>query len=345
MDQPATRECGAIGARVIRHEAEAVADLARALEAELAAPFTEAIALIERCTQAGGNVLVSGLGKSGLIGAKISATLASLGVPSHAVHPTEAAHGDLGRFRSSDVAICLSNSGETEEIVNLAATLRDEGIPVISIVGSRDAASKTQLARFTDVLLALGVDEEASGDALRAPTTSTTAALALGDALAVAVAERGGFTDLDFAKRHPGGTLGALLRPVMSIIRFRVDDGMPPIAQTATVLEAQHIAAEYGRRPGALLITNATGKLVGIFTDSDLRRLVLRDATELSRPIGEVMTRSPRTLPENALVRDAVATVREHRQDEVPIVNASGQPVGILDVQDLVALRLVRPEA
>lgn len=335
----------AIASRVLTHEARALAALATRLTNGLAGPFSEAIRIIEHCNSAGGTVLVSGLGKSGLIGAKISATLASLGMPSHAVHPTEAAHGDLGRFRPTDAAILLSNSGATEEVVNLAAVLRDERIPVISIVGSAEHGPETQLARFSDVLLTLGVETEASGDAVRAPTTSTTAALALGDALAVAVAERNGFTDKDFAKRHPGGTLGALLRPVVEILRFKIGESLPIIGETQTVLEAQQAAADIARRPGALLITDSTGKLAGIFTDGDLRRLVLRDADELGRPIGEVMTRSPRTLEDSALVRDAVAIIREHRQDEIPIVDGSGAPVGILDVQDLVALRLVRPES
>lgn len=306
--------------------------------------FNEAAELIAGCASSEGTVLVSGLGKSGLIGAKISATLASLGVPSHPVHPTEATHGDLGKFRKQDVVIALSKSGETEEVVNLAAILRQDGLPVISITsgGNGGGDEPSSLERVSSVALKIGVGREA-GD-MPAPTSSTTATLALGDALAIAAARRIRFTDADFAKRHPGGSLGGLLRPVMDVVRFKAGENLPLIDDHLSVGEALKEAENHtGRRPGAMLLVEmASGRLTGIFTDGDLRRLVLGKGGSLDTPIAEVMTRSPRTLTDDALIRDALTLFREKRQDEIPVVDAQGRPAGMLDVQDLIALKLVR---
>jgi arabinose-5-phosphate isomerase len=332
----------AFARKVLRDESAALARLADALGDD----FTKAVDLIVRCADAGGTVLVTGLGKSGLVGAKISATLASLGIPSHSVHPSEAAHGDLGRFRASDSVIAISFSGETDEVVNLAAILRQDGVPIISITGGsrHEGADKDRstLERLATVAMRLGVTEEA-GEGFVAPTTSTTATLALGDALALAAARRRNFTSEDFAKRHPGGSLGELLRPVIDILRFVAGKNLPLVPQSKSVADALREANAAGRRPGAmLLVDEKTGALTGIFTDGDLRRLVLRDASELSRPIVDVMTKNPRTLLATALVRDAVRVVREFRADEIPVVDEHGKPVGILDVQDLVAMRLIK---
>jgi len=317
-----------------------------ALTDQLDARFALAVDLLARCPDAGGTVLVTGLGKSGLIGAKIAATMSSLGIPSHPVHPTEAAHGDLGRFRPADTVMALSRSGETDEVVNLAAILRQDGIPIISITGGdgRDPdRPRSSLERLATVALTLGEADEAGDGQVSAPTSSAVATLALGDALALAAARRRNFTDADFAKRHPGGALGGLLRPITELLRFRAGVNTPLIPHHRSVADALREASEAGRRPGAILLVEpSTGQLSGIFTDGDLRRLILRDAAELQRPISEVMTRSPRSLPHDALLRDAVRMVREHRQDEIPVVDAEGRPVGILDVQDLVAMRLVR---
>src|SRR5689334_20950890 len=189
---------------VLRAESAAVSSLS----ASLGDAFHLAVDLVERCADSGGTVLVTGLGKSGLIGGKISATLASLGIPSHAVHPSEAAHGDLGRFRPTDTVICLSYSGETDEVVNLAAVLRQDGMAIISITGGREgggeAKGESSLERMATVALRIGVLDEAGGGDFAAPTSSTTATLALGDALALATARRRNFGDADFAKRHPG---------------------------------------------------------------------------------------------------------------------------------------------
>lgn len=335
---------------VLREEGAVVAALAERLDER----FLRAVDLICACADGHGTVLITGLGKSGHIGAKISATMASLGIPSYCVHPTEAAHGDLGRFRRSDCVIAISFSGETEEVVNLAAILRQDGLPIISITngarpsviaagaaaGSVEPSSLEQLAT---VALTLGIESEAGGGLFVAPTSSTTATLAIGDALSLAAARRRNFTSEDFAKRHPGGSLGDLLRPVTDVMRFEVGKNLPVVPQTLDVATALATAQQAGRRPGAMvLIDPKDGSLAGIFTDGDLRRLVLRDPKELSRPISEVMTRKPRTLRDTALVRDALLLIREFRQDEIPVVDGKGRPVGVLDVQDLIALKLVK---
>lgn len=300
--------------------------------------FHRAVDLIVSCADSGGTVLVTGLGKSGLVGAKIAATLSSLAIPAHSVHPSEAAHGDLGRFRPCDTVICLSFSGETDEVVDLAGILRQDGLPIIAITGGGRVNS---LARLATVALELGIEREAGSPAFAAPTASTTASMALGDALALAAARRRKFSDADFAKRHPGGALGGLLRPVVEILRFRVGKNLPVAPRELTVAQALKAAEASGRRPGAILLVDPAGRLAGLFTDGDLRRLILGDPTALNGPISAVMTRSPRTLPDDALVRDAVRMVREFRQDEIPVVDSADRPVGILDVQDLIAMKLV----
>ncbi|MEM0984484.1 MAG: KpsF/GutQ family sugar-phosphate isomerase [Planctomycetota bacterium] len=326
-------------ARKVLH---AEADALRAAADLLDEHFERAAELCSACADAHGTVLVSGLGKSGLVGAKIAATLSSLGVPAHHVHPTEAAHGDLGRFRKQDVAICLSHSGETEEVVQLASILRQDGLPIISITKSREGST---LAKLSDCVLADGVKEEASAAAgvssLLAPSSSTTSAMAIGDALALAIAHSRDFTNDDFARRHPGGQLGGLLRPVVELLRFKVGKQMPTVTPDQTVAQAFATTVTPGRKPGALLVVDEHGVLAGLFTDGDLRRLVARNPSDIDRPIGEVMTPSPRTLPSTALARDAVHLVREIRADEIPVVDEQGKPVGILDVQDLVTMKLV----
>ena len=318
---------------VLRAEAAAVEGLALRVDEHL----HRAIEIVTSCADADGSVLVTGLGKSGLIGQKIAATLASLGVPSHAVHPTEAVHGDLGKVRPHDCLIAISNSGETEEVVTLASILRQDNVAVISLTGGEEHNALNRLAHAP---VWLGRIVEATSVVL-APTSSTTATLAMGDAIALAVARRRKFSESDFAKRHPGGSLGGLLRPVVDVLRFEVGKNLPVVSESTTVREALHQAESLGRRPGALLVVGGDGSLAGIFTDGDLRRLVLRGAGALEEPIAGVMTRSPRTLRSSALVRDAVRLVREFRSDEIPVVDAAGRPVGLLDVQDLMALKVV----
>jgi len=324
----------ALAVRVMKAEADAVERAAELIDDR----FSRAVDLVVNAARGGGNLVVSGMGKSGLVGAKISATLASVGVPSHVVHPAEAVHGDLGRITSKDCLLALSYSGTTAEVVALASIVRQDGLPVISITaGKPDAA----LDRLASVALPIGVVEEACPLSL-APTSSTTATLALGDALAIAASTRLSFTADDFAKRHPGGWLGELLRPVTELLRFRAGENLPVVRDTRTVGEALREAESTSRRPGALVLVDGDGRLTGIFTDGDLRRLVLERPDAMKGPIAEVMTRDPRTLDAAASVRGAMELVREARADEIPVIDGDGRPVGVLDVQDLLAMRVVR---
>lgn len=287
----------------------------------------------------GGSVVVSGLGKSGLIGRKVSATLASTGTPSHFLHPTEAMHGDLGRVRRGDVVLIFSFGGNTEEVVSLATLLRQDQVPVICIVGKPTC----DLARLSTVAMSVGDIAEACPLNL-APTASTTAMLALGDALALAVSRRRSFGLEDFRRFHPGGALGRQLMPVVDAMRVHVGQGLPLVSQEATVRQA--IGADTPtpgtRRAGAVLVVDGSGRLAGIFTDGDLRRVLIRlGEGALDRPIMEVMTVSPRRLAHNALVRDAVQMVREFRIDEIPVVDVDGKPLGLIDIQDLLALKVI----
>lgn len=315
-------------------EADAVRRLGDRVRGGEAEAWHRALDLMEGCK---GHVVVAGMGKSGLVGAKISATLASLGQPSHFVHPAEAVHGDLGRIRSEDVAFLLSFSGETEEVVTLASILKADGVRRIGL------SSKPQsgLARQCDVHLNLGDIVEACPLRL-APTASTTAMLAAGDALALALARRRDFAADDFHKHHPGGMLGVGLKPVTEIMRFRVGTNLAVVSELVSVREAIAPAGEV-RRPGASVLVDAAGRLSGIFTDGDLRRVVISGGTAaLDAPIRERMTRQPQRLTVDSLVSDAVRLVRERRLDEIPVVDHDGKPVGLIDVQDLIALRVVK---
>ncbi len=313
----------------LRAECAAIERTAESIGDDLAA----AIDLLDGCT---GHVAVTGMGKSGLIAQKISATLSSVGVPSHFIHPAEALHGDLGRVRKGDVVWALSYSGNTDEVVQLGHVLRAEGLPILAV--SSNPASR--LAKLATAHLNLGDISEACPLNL-APTASTTAMLALGDALALAVSRRRQFSEADFRRRHPGGMLGVLLQPVTEVLRFKAGENLPLIPVGSTVRAALQ-QADVGRRPGALLIVNKAGDLAGLFTDGDLRRLVLRDPSALDQPIASVMTKHPRVLRQDQIVREAVEMVQEFRPDEIPVVDKAGCPIGLVDVQDLIALRIIQ---
>ena len=317
---------------VLRAEADAIGRI------EIGQEFHLAVELILGAEP--GTVVVSGLGKSGLIGQKLSATLSSTGTPSHYLHPTEAMHGDLGRVRRGDIVLLLSFGGSTEEILSLASVLQQDAVPTIAIVGS----DRCDLARLATVTLCIGDVTEACPLNL-APTASTTAMLALGDALALAVSQRRRFGLEDFKKVHPGGGLGRQLMPVTEAMRFTVGVNLPLISLDQTLAAAYAMVQASDptlRRAGALLIVDADGRLAGIFTDGDLRRLIFSDLDRARKmPISELMTRNPRHLADTALVRDAVQLIRELRIDEVPVVDSGGRPIGLIDVQDLVALKVI----
>jgi len=322
--------------RVLRSEAEAIERI------ELGDTFDAAVELVfSRTAPHSGSLVVSGLGKSGLIGQKLSATFASTGTPSHFLHPSEAMHGDLGRIRRDDVVLLLSRGGSTEEVVALASILKQDDVPAIAIVPH----PASDLARMSRVALSIGDVTEACPHNL-APTASTAAMLALGDALALAVSRRRNFGVEDFRKVHPGGALGRQLMPVTQAMRFKAGDNLALIPRDRTLqqayAEAEQFAQRSGiRRPGALLVVNEDGSLAGIVTDGDLRTALIRNAACWSGPVEAIMTTSPTSLPESALVRDAVRLVREHRFDELPVIDESQHPVGLIDVQDLVALKVI----
>ncbi|MBI1303288.1 MAG: KpsF/GutQ family sugar-phosphate isomerase [Phycisphaera sp.] len=318
----------------LRTEADAVGRFADRVASDAVPALHAALDLLESCR---GHVVVSGMGKSGLVGAKISASLSSLGQPSHFVHPAEAVHGDLGSIRADDVVMLLSWSGETQEVVALGSILKMDGIPTVGL-SSRPGSS---LARVATVHIDLGDLTEACPLNL-APTASTTLTLAVGDALALALASRRDFGKDDFHKHHPGGMLGAGLRPVTEVLRFRVGKNLAAVPDTSSVREALRAAGE-GRRAGAIVLVDAAGRLSGIFTDGDLRRHVNGGGlSALDSPISTVMTRHPTTLSTDSLVRDAVQLVQERRLDEIPVVDRDGKPVGLVDIQDLIAMRVVR---
>jgi arabinose-5-phosphate isomerase len=316
---------------VLRAEAQAILNTVALLDDQ----FDRAVETLVACE---GNVIVSGMGKSGIIAQKLSATLASTGTPSHWLHPTEAMHGDLGRIRSNDALILISRSGGSDDILSLATLVRQDNVPVVAIT----AESSSHLARNSDLCLCIGDVEEACPLNL-APTTSTTATLAISDALALAISRRRQFTADDFHKRHPGGSLGRLMMGVLEAARFRVEENLTPVRDDLTLANALAEADRGGRRTGAVLFVDSSGVLSGIFTDADLRRLLITEGPDaLQRNGSDVMTTHPKRLTDQSVVRDAVQMVRELRVDEIPIVNDAGHPVAMLDVQDLIALKVIQ---
>jgi arabinose-5-phosphate isomerase len=257
------------------------------------------------------------------------------------MHPAEAVHGDLGKVRRGDVVMLMSYSGATDEVINLAAILRSDRVPTLGV--SRDP--NTKLAELCDVHISVGDVTEACPLNL-APTASTTAQLAIGDALALAVSRRRQFTEDDFQRHHPGGMLGAGLRKITEALRYRVGRNLPVIADSLTVRQALDSARDEvhaERRAGAIVLVDESGRLSGIFTDADLRRMIVADPDprQLDQPIRNVMTARPQHLMVDHLVRDAVQLVRERQIDEIPVLDEDGRPVGLVDVQDLVAMKVV----
>jgi arabinose-5-phosphate isomerase len=293
------------------------------LAASLGERFSQAIHQLASAT---GRLVVSGMGKSGHVGRKIAATLASTGTPALFVHPAEASHGDLGMIVAGDAVLALSNSGETAELADLVAHTRRFALPLVAITGRADSA----LAQAADVALILPKAAEACPMGL-APTTSTTMQLALGDAIAVALLTRRGFTAADFRQIHPGGRLGARLRRVREVMH--TGDAMP-LGSPGTPMDAALLRMTE-KRFGCLGIIGETGTLVGIVTDGDLRRAMGPDL--LSRRAGEIMTASPRTIGPDALAVEALHAMNAHQRPVTTlfVVDPAGRPLGILHVHDL----------
>ena len=311
------------GREVLRLEAAAVLALGQLLDER----FAKAVDMVLDCE---GQVITTGMGKSGIIAQKISATLASTGTASIYLHPAEAMHGDLGRVRKQDVVLALSNSGAAEEIRRLIPAVKRIGASLVAITGDEDSP----LARHADIVLPTGGAPEACPVGL-APTTSTTAQLALGDALAMTVAKRRDFTREEYAEYHPGGAIGRSLlrvREIMSSV-----EATPAAVKGATARDALVAAGGLGRKPGLLAVVGPNGNLRGILTDGDVRRHVLRNPDFIDRPIEEVMTNDPLTVGADQLAAEAWRMMREHQFDELPVVDEQGRYVGLLNTQNLLA--------
>jgi len=301
-----------------------------ALKNRVGKEFRLALDLILRSK---GRVVVSGMGKTGIIAQKFSATLASTGTPSLFLHLAEASHGDLGKVTSDDVVIILSNSGATTEVKQLLPFLKKIGVKIIALTGGINSP----LAKYSDVVLDVSVKHEACPLNL-APTSSTTAALAMADALAVCLLEIKGFKEKDFALFHPGGALGKrLLLKVEDIMRTGKNN--PVVNEDKTVSEVIFKITQ--ARAGAASIVNSRGKLTGIFTDGDLRRHLAVDADLLKRRIKDVMTKMPMVLKKDRLAAEALHLLQEKKIDEVPVVDLTGRPAGLLDVQDILRAGIV----
>ena len=288
--------------------------------------------VVEQIHRSRGSVIITGMGKAGLIGQKIAATMTSVGTRAHFLHPAEAFHGDLGRIHTDDVVLMLSQSGETAEVVQLLPAIHNFGVPMIAITARREST----IGRAASEILELGVLDEACSLGL-APSTSTTAMLALGDALALVLCRLRGFQAEDFARFHPGGSLGR---------RFsKVDAHLRPLEQCRvtsdrlSVREVLVACSQPGRRTGAIMLTDQAGRLTGLFTDSDLARLFEQRAeAALDRPIHDVMVVQPITVEAGSLLRDAIALMTARKISELPVVDGAQHPLGLIDVTDVVGM-------
>ena len=327
--QDATDVSAPVDMEVARRTLRAEGATITALADKVGRGFAEAARAVYDCT---GKVVLTGVGKAGIVGQKVSATLASTGTPSIFLHPVEALHGDLGRVQRSDVVVALSHSGSTEEIVRLLDHLKALGAKLIAVTGTEDSP----LGRYADVTICYGQVEEACPLGL-APTVSTSCMLALGDALAMTVMGMREFRPEDFAAFHPAGALGRKLLKVEEVMTFRPGKLLNLARDDLPLGEALAEAEKAGRRSGAMLLVDAAGRLSGILTDADLRRLLIesRGQDVMSQPVAEVMTRGPRHIHVGDLASKALSICNEHRIDELPVLDADETPVGIIDVQDL----------
>jgi arabinose-5-phosphate isomerase len=310
---------------IVREEAAALLKVAERLDGT----FLQAVELVRRCP---GRVCVTGTGKSADVGQKIAGTLNSTGTRAYVLDVTRAAHGDLGMLHQHDVVLALSLSGESEEVLRLLPSLRQLSFGLVALTGN----AQSTLARSADVAVVLGPLAEVCPLGL-APSTSTTAMIAVGDALAFALSRLRQFTPEDFARFHPAGSLGRKLLKVEAVMRTGAEMRLADAGRTVRDVFAQ--VQRVGRRTGAVILTDANGRLCGLFTDSDLARLFeqRRDAA-LDRPIRDVMTPEPITVPLGTKLVDALEVLRLRKISELPVVDAAGKPAGLLDVTDLIGL-------
>ena len=317
---------------VIRHEAEALEEVARRLDER----FCDAIDCLLACT---GRVIVTGIGKAGLIGQKITATLCSTGTRAQFLHPAEAVHGDLGCLSQDDVVIALSNSGETEEVCRLLPILRQAGVELIAVTST----ATNSLSTAASVTIPLGRLREADAHGL-APSTTTTAMLAIGDALAFVLSRLRAFSPAEFARNHPGGSLGRRLTTVQEIMRPAGEARIAP--DSVSVREVFTKLAQPGRRTGAVMLVDESGRLSGLFTDSDLARLLeSRCDDQLDDAIRHVMTERPHTVPPHARLEDVVDLLADRKISEIPVVDDEHRPVGLIDITDVIGVLPAQEEA
>jgi len=316
----------AMAREVLEIEAKAISDLIGSLDQR----FVQAVDTILNCR---GRVVVSGIGKSGNIARKIASTLASTGTPAFFVHPAEASHGDLGMVARDDVFIALSNSGESEELLAIIPLLKRQGAKLVAMTGN----PQSTLAREADIHLYAGAEKEACPLNL-APTASTTAALALGDALAVALMQAKGFTRDEFAASHPGGTLG---RKLLTHVRdvMRTDENAPRVTHTATAMDGM-LEVSRGRM-GMTTVVDEHGRVVGIFTDGDLRRSLQKGVDLRSAPIADIMTRGPRTIGPDKLAAEAVQIMERYKVNQLVVVDEDQKLLGALNMHDLFRAKVI----
>ncbi len=312
--------------QVLRIESDAVA----ALIPRLGNDFLTAVELILNC---GGRVVVSGIGKSGHIARKIASTMASTGTPAFFVHPAEASHGDIGMITRDDVMLALSNSGESAELLTIVPAIRRQGAKLIAITGNGDST----LARECDVHLDAHVDQEACPLGL-APTASTTAALALGDALSVALLDARGFNADDFARSHPGGSLGRRLLTRVSDV-MRTGEAVPAVSTGASLRDA--VLEMTNKRMGMTAVLDEGHCIVGIFTDGDLRRSLDQLGDIRTRPVVDVMTRNPRTIDADDLAVEAVEIMEHHKVNQILVAGKDRRLVGALNMHDLFRAKVI----
>jgi arabinose-5-phosphate isomerase len=313
-----------------REVLEIEADAVRALGSRLDERFLDAVGLILACR---GRVVVSGVGKSGHIARKIASTLASTGTPAFFLHAAEASHGDLGMITRDDVVLALSNSGATDELLTIIPLIKRQGAKLIAVTGNADSA----LAREADVHLDARVAQEACSLNL-APTASTTAALALGDALAVVLLEARGFDEQDFARAHPGGALGRRLLTHVSDV-MRTGESIPSVPETASFFD---VLLEMSRKGmGMAAIVDSSRKVLGIFTDGDLRRTLEQKPDLRTLKVTDIMKRGPRSIGQNKLAAEAVELMERHKINQLLVVSDAGELVGALNTHDLLRAKVI----
>jgi len=315
--------------KVIEAEADAIISVKSIVDAS----FTRACRMIYECS---GSCIVSGIGKAGIIGQKISATLASTGTPSHFLHPAEAVHGDLGRLRKDDIVIVLSYGGETDEVTRLINMVKQLDIQLIAITGESDST----LCKHSDIALCMGQMNEACPLGV-APSVSTTCMLAVGDALALTVMKARNFGVEDYVRFHPGGSLGTRLMTVEQSMMFRPGEKLPVVKVDDTITVLLEKTGEI-KRHGAVMVVGKEGKLAGIITDADLRRLITKHGLKAFEfKASDVMTPNCKKIRADALAAEATAIFHKYRIDDLPVVDANDKPVGLIDVQDIVTLKVV----